>query len=264
MRILIPAIIGAALIVASPTAAQAAQAQSSNVVMAAPQQTGSSSSTQTGSSSSTGKTQNPPKPAKPKKPPVPRKPLGLRAYFIFDTELMAASESFKAVTDSSMVFGYGAGADVLNLWRNIFARVAWTTQSKTGERAFVVDDAIVKTGFPVDLKLNTLEVSGGWREYMKKHPNIALYAGGGVIFVSYSETSPFAVTESENFKDKFTGYTALGGLEFSLTKLVTAGVEGQYRIVPDAIGKDGVSKVLGESDLGGFVIRGMIGIRFRK
>lgn len=185
-------------------------------------------------------------------------------YFIFDTELMTASQSFKAITGSSAMFGYGGGAEILNVWRNIFVRGAFVTSSKSGERAFVVNGDVFPTGFDVTLGLSTIELGGGWREYMKKHPNIAMYAGGGVLFVSYSENSPFAINESENFKDKFTGYAAQGGLEFQLSKMFTAAVEGQYRIVPSALGQSGVSKAYNETDLGGFVIRGMIGIRIKK
>jgi hypothetical protein len=60
------------------------------------------------------------------------------------------------------------------------------------------------------------------------------------------------------------GYSVQGGVEFALAKWLTAGIEGQYRAVPDALGEFAVSKAYGESDLGGFAVRAMIGVRFKK
>jgi hypothetical protein len=235
MRILIPAVIlAAALAVASPAAAQA-----------------------TGSSSSTQKT-----PAKPKKPPVPRKPIGARAFFVVDTEFMSASQSFSASTGSSTMFGFGGGGEILNVWKSIFARVAFSTASKSGELGHVVDGVFISSGFEADYGVNTTEVGAGWRTYMKKHPKVALYAGGGVLLVGFSQTNAFE--PSLNFSERFTGFSAQGGFEYALSKWLTAGVEGQYRGVPDALGEFAASKAYDESDLGGFAIRGMVGIRFKK
>jgi len=243
MRILIPAVIlAAALAVASPAAAQ-----------------------ETGSSSSTQKT--PSKPAKPKKPPVPRKPVGARLFFNADLEFMSATQSFSASTKSPVFIGYGGGGEILNVWKSIFARVAYSTASKSGipdefGRGHVVSGEFISTGFQVDFGVNTLEVGAGWRTYMKKHPKIALYAGAGALLVAYSETNSFE--PSVNVDERFTGYSVQGGVEFALAKWLTAGVEGQYRGVPDALGEFAVSKAYGESDLGGFAVRAMFGVRFRK
>ena len=241
MRILIPAVIlAAALAVASPAAAQA---------------TGSSSSTQKAPA-------KPAKPPKPKKPPVPRKPIGARAFFIVDTEFMSASQSFTASTGSSTMFGFGGGGEILNLWKGIFARVAYSTASKTGERGNVVEGEFISSGFPMDIGVNTLELGAGWRTYMKKHPKVALYAGGGVLFVGYSQKSAFE--PSFDAEERATGYSVQGGLEYALSKWFTAAVEGQYRGVPGVAGIAGVSGGYDETDLGGYVIRGMVGIRFKK
>jgi hypothetical protein len=52
-----------------------------------------------------------------------------------------------------------------------------------------------------------------------------------------------------------------GGLDVTVWKVVYAGAEVQYRLVPDALGEGGVSKEYGETDLGGFVVRVMFGVR---
>jgi opacity protein-like surface antigen len=97
---------------------------------------------------------------------------------------------------------------------------------------------------------------------MKKHPKVALYAGGGLLLVGYSQKSAFEPSADVN--ERATGYSAQGGLEYALSKWFTAAVEGQYRGVPGLAGIAGVSGGFDETDLGGFAIRGMVGIRFKK
>jgi hypothetical protein len=52
-----------------------------------------------------------------------------------------------------------------------------------------------------------------------------------------------------------------GGVEVPVWKWMVAGVEAQYRSVPNAIGDGGVSAEFRETNLGGAVLRVMIGIR---
>ena len=177
--------------------------------------------------------------------------------------MMTASESFKAVTDSSTMLGFGGGFEVHNLWKHLFARFAIASASKSGKRAVVDDDGdVIATEFDIDLGLRTMELGGGWRMPLKKQPNLALSAGGGLLFTNFTQTSPFA--PEEDSAESFTGYSVQGGLDITLSKWLSAGVEAQYRIVPDAIGTTGVSAVYEETDLGGFVIRGMVAVRFGK
>jgi len=72
-----------------------------------------------------------------------------------------------------------------------------------------------------------------------------------VLFVGYSQKSAFE--PSLDVEDRATGYSAQGGLEYALSKWLTAAVEGQYRGVP-GIGVAGVSDSYNETDLGGFAI----------
>ena len=62
--------------------------------------------------------------------------------------------------------------------------------------------------------------------------------------------------------ESFTGYAFQGGLDLTLSRMVYAAVEGQYRLVPNALGEDGVSKAFNETDLGGFAFRVMVGVKF--
>lgn len=215
------------------------------------QQTGQT----TGTSSSTQK--------RPPRPPAPKLPLGLRAFLIGEGTLMSASDSFKAVTGSAVLFGVGGGAEVLNIWKRLFARVGVTTTATDGVRAFVIDGEVIPTGVTIDIGMRIIEIGAGWRMHFAKRPKLVFYYGGSVLFVKYTEDSQFG-SGQDNVDESFRGYSAQAGLELVLWKWLTAAVEGQYRIVPDALGAGGLSKDFNETDLGGAAIRGMIGVRFKK
>ena len=209
----------------------------------------------------------PQKPAPPKPAPKPREPklpLGLHAFFVIENESMHASSTFKAVTGSSSFFGLGGGGEVLNVWRKAFARFGFTSASKDGTRPIIVDGTVLDTGNPTRLGLRTIELSGGWRRYLKKHPRFAWYGGGGILFTRFVQTGDFAAGE-EIRPDVFTGYSLFGGVDALIRNRVVAGVEAQFRSASDAIGAAGtVSGAYNETSLGGFAIRGLIGIRLRK
>jgi len=223
-------------------------------VVSLAQATGSSSSTQKPKAAT---------PAKPKKPPVPRLPIGVRVYGLFDAEFMTASEAFSDVTGSSMMLGYGGGADVQNVWRQIFVHGAVAAASTSGDRGFLVNGDFVPTGFTVDIGLRTVELGAGWRVTTKKHPNMAWNIGGGALFNGYKETSEFALADENVDVSKAGGYASLG-LEFKIGKHLTAGVDAQYRTIPNGLGTGGISAVTDETNLGGVVVRGLFGIRFEQ
>jgi hypothetical protein len=230
-------VITAALAMASPAAAQA-----------------------TGTSSSRQRKAVMPKPASP---PLPKPKMNIRAFGAFDVEAMSASQTFQAVTGSPVVLGYGGGAEIVNLWSHLFVRGDYTTGSTSGARAFVVDGSVISTGIPLSVRLATTEFAGGWRMPMRKHPKYTPYAGAAFLLVHYSETSDFAA-DADNVSDSFTGYSVLGGVDIQLKKRWYLSGEAQYRFVPSAIGTAGVSLVYGETDLGGFVGRVMVGFNLRK
>lgn len=218
-------------------------------VPAAAQATGASSSRQ----------RNPSTP----KPAAPKPKMNVRAFGAFDVESMAASKTFDAVTGSSVMFGYGGGAEIVNLWKHLFVRGDYTTASSTGARAFAFGNDVVSTGIPITVRLGTTEIGGGWRIPMRKHLKYTPYLGGALLFVQHSEKSDFA-TDTENISDSATGYSVLGGVDIELQKRWYLTGEAQYRFLPNAIGATDVSKMTGETDLGGFVGRVMIGYNLKK
>jgi hypothetical protein len=199
-------------------------------------------------------------PAKPAKPRAPREPVGVRVFGLFDIERMAARQSFETITGSPIVFGYGGGVDILNVWSGLFIRGSVALASKSGTRAIVFDNEIFETEFAIDIGKRAIEIGAGWR-FSPPKSRTATYAGGGLLFVSYSETSP-DVGDAEDVRETFRGWFVMAGAEFRIGSRGFFGVEGHYRTVPDALGSGGVSAALGETDLGGIVGRVMFGVRF--
>lgn len=208
-----------------------------------------------------------PKPAGPQTRPGP----GVGGFLLFDSQSMAAKDTFDAVFDKSTFQSVGFGAEAFNLFRGLFARVAYSKITENGSRVAVADGDALPLGIDLEMELGTTEVSGGWRFPLGKprrtgtsarltYPRFNAYGGGGFLFVSFRETSEFAGPE-DNSRESFNGYTVFGGVDATIWKLIYGGAEIQYRTVPDALGEGGASKEFGETDLGGFVFRVLFGIR---
>jgi opacity protein-like surface antigen len=206
------------------------------------------------------------KPAPPPKPqtkpviPRPKPKPGFAAYGLFDYEQMAASDTFNAIFDTSSLTGFGFGAEGVNLYGGLFARVTFSRSSETGSRVAIIDNQPVSLNIPLELTLTTTEAAGGWRFAMDRLRKYNAYGGAGVLFVSFKETSQFAESGDDD-KETFTGYDFFGGIDATLAKYLFAGAEVQYRIVPNALGEGGASQDFGETDLGGFVFRLLFGFR---
>lgn len=184
----------------------------------------------------------------------------LRAYFHVDSTSLTASRTFDAVVGKSRFTMPGGGVEALNLWKGLFARVAFSSTKETGSRVFVLDDEVIPVGIPLTVELAPLEIGGGWRFPAVWSGRVVPYGGAGFVRLGYRETSEFAQS-GDNTDTTFNGSVVFGGVEVSLVSWVIAGVEAQYRRVPDAIGDGGVSGAFGETDLGGTTFRVLFGIR---
>src|ERR1700745_1780529 len=81
--------------------------------------------------------------------PTSRGAPGVRAYFVTDFNSMTATQTFDAAFDTSPLPAFGGGADVVDLWKHLFARVSVTHVSKTGSRAFFDGSQVVSLGIPL-------------------------------------------------------------------------------------------------------------------
>jgi hypothetical protein len=195
----------------------------------------------------------------PSPSPASSRPL-LRAYFLFDSTTLTASETFDAVVGKSRLAMPGGGAEVLRLWKGLFARVAFSSVKETGSRVVVFDDEVIDLGIPLTVELAPLEIGGGWRFPALAAGRLVPYAGGGFLRMGYRETSQFAIGD-DNTDTSFNGGLVFGGIEASIVSWVIAGAEAQYRSVPGALGDGGVSQAFGDTDLGGVTVRVLVGIR---
>jgi opacity protein-like surface antigen len=119
---------------------------------------------------------------------------------------------------------------------------------------------IFALGIPLTVGMTPIEIGGGWRSTVDRRGRYAAYAGAGVVFLNYSETTPSGTTD-DNTSKTFTGYSVFGGFDRTFGKHWVAGAEAQYRGIPNAIGTAGVSQIYNETSLGGFVVRALLGFK---
>lgn len=199
----------------------------------------------------------------PSRPPrAPRPPVGLHAYGLFELEKMAAGNSFTAVYESSTMFGFGGGIDVTRLFGGLFMRFAFVRGSKDGESVAVDGDEVFPLGTPISAALTTIDLGGGWRFHRRgTTPGATPYVGAGFAITQLKETDAFSEQDGDAVDfPRHWGYTFFGGVDVPLGRNGVFSVEGQWRIVPDGLTR-GVSVVFDETDLGGFVVRAMVGFR---
>jgi opacity protein-like surface antigen len=233
--------------------------------------------------------------ARPAAPKQPRKPVGFRGYFISDVTFMTANQSFDAVLGASKFVGVGIGVDITNIYKDVFVRLTYASFGGDGSRVLVDSGQVLPLDIPIRVRVKPLDLSVGWRFTPKpkaptpprpgapppptpppppparpgarpgtapaqKVSRFTPYMGGGLVFIRYEEESDVP-TPGDNTSAHFTGYNVFGGVDISLAKHITAGGEVQYRAIPNALGDAGVSQTYGETDLGGIVIRFMIGLK---
>ena len=180
----------------------------------------------------------------------------IRGFGDVGATLFSASDSFDAVLGSSTGLFFGGGVEVV-LPRRYFFNVRVSRFQKSGERVFVEGGEVFPLGIDMKVGITPVEVTGGYRFQARgRTRNIIPYVGAGIGWHRYSETSDFA-DGSENVNETFTGFHALGGVEFRLSRLFAIGGEGQWTTVPDALGSEtsSASEAFGETNLGGMAFR---------
>jgi hypothetical protein len=185
----------------------------------------------------------------------------------------SAAKSFEAILDTSSGREVALGGQVAfrrGGLRGLFVEVEGSRFEETGERAFVSGEEVFRLGIPVEIQLTPLDVTAGYRHVFGRRARpgrpagewpFVPFAGAGVGTLRYRETSDFAEND-ENVDERFTSYHVMGGLEVTLVKYVTVGVEGRHRWVPDGLGAAGVSREFNETDLGGTSVRLRVGVGF--
>ena len=172
---------------------------------------------------------------------------------------LAFKNTAQALFDSSGGGTFG-GALRYTFWRGAFASVGFRTFSKDGERVYVASSTapVQKLGFPLSLKLDSFPVMVGYR--FRAGRMIVPYVAIGASITKYDETSTVAGESLDESVSK-TGFAGAGGVEVG-RGILRFGAEAGYTTVSGAIGTDGVSKVYGEDDIGGFHVVGKLVLAF--
>jgi opacity protein-like surface antigen len=166
-----------------------------------------------------------------------------------------ASDTFTAVLGSPSGVVFGGGVEAV-LPQRVFVSVRASRFQKDGTRVFVFGDEVFDLGIATTVKITPIELTAGYRFTLNDSPRLVPYAGGGIGWHRYEETSDFAA-DSENVKETHTGYHLLGGAEFRLSRWFGISGEAQWSTVADAIGQDpdSASAAFDETDLGGVTFR---------
>ncbi len=185
--------------------------------------------------------------------PARAQSVSFRPFFVVTGQQMAAKSTFDAIFGQSFEPFLGGGVSVV-LPHNVWADVSISRFNKTGQRAFDNNGQIFQLGIPLTVTMTPIEVSGGYR--FRTSPRISAYVGAGIGSYGYEESSSDA-TASENFSSRHIGYLLLGGVEGRVQQWISLAADVQFTRVSGILGASGISKDLGENDLGG------IGVRFR-
>jgi hypothetical protein len=165
-------------------------------------------------------------------------------------DLTNSSQSAKAVFDGASggpTFGlalqYGLG-------ESFFVRAGGRVFQRDGERVFVAAPAtpVFRLGHPLTLRMIPIYGLVGYRFLQGGSFRPYVGIGGGATI--YDEESEVAGEIFTSTATKPSGQ-AVAGLDYG-RGTIRFGAEVGYSMVPDTIGFDGVSRVYGEDDVGGF------------
>jgi opacity protein-like surface antigen len=178
----------------------------------------------------------------------------VRGFFDAGAEAFTAKDSFEAVLGSATGTVFGGGAEV-TAPGGFFAGVRLSQFRQSGERVFVFEGETFRLGIETTVTIQPFEITGGYR-FGNRNARVVPYAGGGLGWHRFQETSEFA-EDDENVDERFRGYHVLGGADVRVTRWFRVGGEAQWTTVPDALGQDpnSVSAAFEETNLGGAAFR---------
>jgi hypothetical protein len=177
--------------------------------------------------------------------------VSFRPFFLATTEWLAAKQTFDAVFGQSRELFWGGGVQVA-LRSGIYVEISASRFRKTGDRAFVFNGQTFPLAIPLTATITPFEVTGGYR--FRLWPMVIPYAGIGISRYASIETSDFA-NAADNVDTAHVGYLVVGGAEFRVHRWVGVGADVQYTRVTGILGGGGISRDLGEDNLGGTALR---------
>jgi hypothetical protein len=179
--------------------------------------------------------------------------FALRPFFLLTGEEFAAKETFDATFGQSFSPFFGGGLElVLSERSGFYVDASASRFKKTGHRAFRANGQNFSLAIPLTATITPLEFSVGYRFITA--PRVFPSVGLGVGSYGYKETSDFS-DASENVDTRHAGYLAVGGVEVRVHRLVGIAGDLEYTRVAGILGNGGISKDVGENDLGGLTVR---------
>ena len=156
---------------------------------------------------------------------------------------------------ATAIFGSGSGGPTAGIgvraeMGGLFGRVSASYFRRTGERVFVPDNRseTFRLGHPLTVTLMPAYADVGYR-LGSGGSRLQPYFGFGVGMVRFNEESEVAGETLSASRQRLSTRTMLGATWGQGNLRV--GAELSYSRTPDAIGVGGVSRVFGETDLGG-------------
>jgi hypothetical protein len=180
--------------------------------------------------------------------------LSFRPFADVSLQRFAATETFTSVFGDDTGWFYGGGLDV-TVRDRFYIDLSASRFKRDGSRVFRdANGNVFNLDIPLTATITPLELVGGYRFHPRRFRWLIPYAGAGIGWYRYEETSTFAAA-GDNIDTRKPGFVAQGGAEFRLHKWVGVAADLQYTHVPGILGDAGVSADVGEKDLGGLAGR---------
>ncbi len=180
-------------------------------------------------------------------PRVPRLPF-IRPYIVGAGEVFVARRTFDATFASPVQPFVGGGAQ-FRLFERFYAEATVSAWQWEGERAYVANGQVYNLGVPFTATLLPAELTIGRRFPLS--PTNAWYIAAGAGWYTYVQDRG-TVDESMRQHQGFVGNL---GFEHRWKPRLQLAFDGQYTYVPQILGRDGLSMLTGEKDLGGVAAR---------
>jgi hypothetical protein len=180
--------------------------------------------------------------------------VSIRGFGDVGSTTFSAKESFETILGSARGMIFGGGGEAL-VGTNIFITLRASRFQGRGERVFLFDGQEFNLGLETTVRVTPVEIGAGYR-FVSRRWRVVPYAGGGIGWHRYEETSAFA-GDDENVDERHTGYHLFAGAEVPILRWLGVAGEVQWTKVRDAIGQDpnGVSARFSQTDLGGVTFR---------
>jgi hypothetical protein len=202
------------------------------------------------------------RPAQPPARPAPRRPLpplppepsiSFRPFVMGAEEAFAATQTFKAIFGKSYAPFFGGGLQVA-FHGKYYVEMGASRFQQTGQRVFRNNRQNFNLGIPLTATITPLEITGGYRFRPRQLRQLRPYVGAGFTSYSYKEVSDFADADG-NLTTRHGGLVGVGGVEFRLHRYVGLSADMELSHVTGILGQQGISKEVGESNLGGISAR---------